>query len=539
MSLRTRWHARLLRALTLPIALSVAGTGVIGGVAGAAASGSGGAPIVHTSDGAVRGVAGATFRSFHGIPFAAAPLGELRWKPPQRAKSWRGVRDATRPGSPCPALPTIVAGDASRQGSTNEDCLYLDVYTPRTVRHRVPVMVWIHGGGFVNGAGADYDARVLSAKANAVVVTINYRLGPFGFLALPGLSAESRDRTSGNLGIQDQQAALEWVRRNISRFGGDARNVTIFGESAGGASVCAHLTSPASRGLFDRAIVQSGPCTNRFRTLAAAESSGVAVAQRLGCAEEATQVACMRAKPVAAILQAGGGSLGAFGPNIDGAVLPRQVPEAIASGSFNRVPVMQGTTHDEFRLFVALLFDLPGTPLTAAQYPAVIQERFGAGAASVLAEYPLSRFASPGLALSTVVTDASFSCPSWASNRALSGHVPTFAYEFNDPDAPPFLFVDPLMPLGAFHASEIPYLFQPADAAAFFTPEQLALSDQMIRYWGRFAASGNPNGFTTPRWPRYTTRTDRTQSLAPDGIRPVTTFAEDHRCAFWASLQAA
>jgi para-nitrobenzyl esterase len=399
-------------------------------------------------------------------------------------------------------------------------------------------MVWIHGGGFVNGAGTDYDASVLTAKARAIVVTINYRLGPFGFLALPGLSAEARDHSSGNFGIQDQQAALEWVRRNVAGFGGNPHNVTIFGESAGGLSVCAHLASPGSAGLFQRAITESGPCTAQFRTLATAEAAGAGLAAKLGCADDATQVACMRGKPVADILAAGGGSLGSFGPVVDGAVLPRQIPQAISSGDFNRVPVMEGTNHDEYRLFVAVLFDLQGRPVTAAQYPALLQAQFGASAAKVLATYPLAGFASPSLALATVITDAVFACPARAADGLLAGHVRTFAYEFDDPNAPEFLVTDPVMPLGAFHAAEIPYVFQPPDAGALFSPGQLALSEQMIRYWSRFAATGDPNGPRTPFWPHYTTRSDRMQSLAPGATRPISTFAADHNCAFWASLAA-
>jgi para-nitrobenzyl esterase len=246
----------------------------------------------------------------------------------------------------------------------------------------------------------------------------------------------------------------------------------------------------------------------------------------------------MRGKPVAEILAAGGGSVGSFGPVVGGSVLPRQIPDAISSGHFNRVPVMEGTNHDEYRLFVAALFDIQGNPVTAAQYPALLQAQFGANAAKVLATYPLDRFASPSLALATVVTDAVFACPARAADGLLAAHVRTFAYEFNDPNAPEFLITDPVMPLGAFHAAEIPYIFQPPDAASFFSAGQLALSDQMIRYWSRFAAGGDPNGPRTPAWPRYTTRSDRIQSLAPTAIRPVTGFAADHNCAFWASLAA-
>jgi para-nitrobenzyl esterase len=495
-----------------------------------------GGAVVRTEGGALRGSVGDGFRTFVGIPFAAPPVGSLRWQPPRLARPWHGVRDATVPGSPCPALPTIIAGDSSKGGSTNEDCLYLNVSTPSRVRQRLPVMVWIHGGGFVNGAGTDYDASVLTVKADAVVVTINYRLGPFGFLALPGLSGEARDHSSGNFGIQDQQAALRWVQRNIAGFGGDPRNLTIFGESAGGVSVCAQLASPKSSGLFQRAITESGPCTARLRTLPTAEAAGVALAGKLGCADAATQVACLRAKPVAAILAAGGGSLGAFGPVVGGSVLPRQIPEAISSGRFNHVPVMEGTNHDEYRLFVAALFDIQGTPVTAAQYPALLQAQFGAAAPIVLAAYPLADFASPSLALATVITDAGFACPARAANRLLADQVRTFAYEFNDPNAPEFLITDPVMPLGAFHAAEIPYVFQPTDAAALFNADQLALSEQMIRYWSRFAANGDPNGLRTPSWPRYSTRSDRIQSLAPRATQPISTFAADHNCAFWASL---
>jgi para-nitrobenzyl esterase len=548
MSRRARW--RLTGALVLP--LVIAGLGLPGAapaagsshasaaVASAAAGSShgGDGALVRTEDGLLRGSLGDGVRTFVGVPFAAPPVGQLRWRPPQPVRPWHGVRDATTPGSPCPALPTVVAGDSSKGGSTNEDCLYLNVTTPTPLRHRLPVMLWIHGGGFLNGAGTDYDAAVLAREAGAVVVTINYRLGPFGFLALPGLSAEARDHASGNFGLQDQQAAMAWVRRNIAGFGGDPRKVTIFGESAGGISVCAQLASPLARGLFQRAITQSGPCTARSRTLASAEASGAGLAARLGCADAATQVACMRGKGVAEILAAGGQALGSFGPVVGGALLPRQIPDAIASGRFNHVPVIEGTNHDEYRLFVALFFDLQGNPVTAAQYPALLQAQFGAAAPAVLARYPLSAFATPSEALATVVTDSGFACPARAADALLSRQVRTFAYEFNDPNAPEFLITDPVMPLRAFHAAEIPYIFRNAAVEAVFTPDQLALSRQMIGYWSRFAATGDPNGRHAPHWPRYRTRSDLFQSLAPAATRPIASFAADHNCAFWASLGA-
>jgi para-nitrobenzyl esterase len=490
--------------------------------------------VVRTANGLVRGTAGSGFRSFLGIPFAAPPVGRLRFRAPQPPADWSGIRDATHFGSACPQPAGVFAPNG--QGSTNEDCLFLNVFTPSPARSLRPVMVWIHGGGFTAGSASQYDASVLAAKGGAVVVTINYRLGPIGFLALPGLSAETRDGSSGNYGIEDQQAALRWVRRNAVRFGGNPFDVTIFGESAGGLSVCDQLISPRVSGLFQRAITESGPCAAPQATLAQAEAASQAAAARVGCGDPATQVACLRALPVSAVLASGGFS----GPNVDGAVLPEQVPAAIAAGRFNRVPVMEGTNHDEDRLFVALQFDLAGHPVTAAQYPALVQALAGANAPAVLARYPLTAFANPSIAWATVVTDSRFSCGALLADRLLTAHVPTFAYEFNDPNAPEFIVRDPVMPLGAFHASELPFVFQPnaAAAAALFTPAELALSNQVIRYWTTFAASGSPNAPRSPRWQRFTTRTERFQSLAPAATASIDTFAADHNCAFWASLAA-
>ena len=499
---------------------------------GAGPAAAGDTSIVPTENGLVRGTVTDTTRLFQRIPYAAPPVGALRWAAPQPAASWQGVRDATTPAPACAQAASVLSGVVSRGGSTTEDCLFLNVFTPRQARPLLPVMVWIHGGGFTSGAAGDYDATALTVSGPVVVVTVNYRLGPFGFLALPGLSAEASDGSSGNFGLQDQQAALRWVRRNILAFGGNPLDMTIFGESAGGLSVCAHLASPTAAHLFQRMITESGPCAARLPTLATAQNTGTAFAGRVGCTDPATQVACLRALPVAAVLAGGG----VGGPNVGGAILPRQIPDAIASGSFNRVPVMEGTNHDEDRLFVALQFDLQGRPVTAAQYPALIAAQFGANAPQVLAQYPLASFANPSLALSTVVTDARFACGARLADQLLSAHVSTFAYEFNDPNALEFIVQDPVMPLGAFHASELAYLFRIPAGAAAFTPDQLALSDQMIRYWTRFATHGNPNGAGSPGWPHFTSENDRFQSLAPAATGSITTFAADHKCAFWASL---
>ncbi|HEV2783772.1 MAG TPA: carboxylesterase family protein, partial [Actinophytocola sp.] len=235
-----------------------------------------------TDRGPVRGVVAGDYRLFQGIPFAAPPVGELRWRPPQPPAPWRDPLDATAPRGAC-AQP----GSFGRPETFNEDCLYLNVTTPRRAGHRLPVMVWIHGGSYTTGSGAIYDARKLAVEGGVVVVTINYRLGPLGFLALPALTGEQPGIQSGNYGIEDQQAALRWVRRNAAAFGGDPGNVTIFGESAGSGSVCAHLVSPTAAGLFHRAIGQSYSCAWPVATGAAAESAGTAFAGRVGCADVA------------------------------------------------------------------------------------------------------------------------------------------------------------------------------------------------------------------------------------------------------------
>ena len=491
--------------------------------------------LVRTNAGQVRGTAERDVRSFLGIPFAAPPVGDLRWRPPRPAAPWSGVRAATAFGGACAQAPGPLAANTG-QGSTTEDCLYLNVYTPNPVHRDLPVMVWIHGGGFTEGAPSQYDPRLLSAKGRAVIVTIAYRLGPFGFLALPGLSAEAGDRSSGDYGLMDQQEALRWVQLNIAAFGGSPRNVTIFGESAGGLSVCANLASPTARGLFARAITESGPCSAPLTTVAAGETAGAALAARLGCADAATQVSCLRALPASALM----GATGSFGPKVGGPVLPTQLAAAITSGAFNRVPVIEGTNHDEDRLFVALQFDLIQKPVTADQYPAMVQASYGARAAAVLAAYPLGRFSSPSLAWATVVTDSRFSCPARVADAMLSAQVPTFAYEFNDPNAPEFIVRDPVMPLGAFHAAELGFLFPPRNPGSFaHTPAEAALSDQMIGYWSKFAAAGDPNGSGAPAWPHYDRPGDRFQSLAPGATKTITTFADDHQCALWASPAAA
>jgi para-nitrobenzyl esterase len=527
-----RQYARLL-AGAIGCGIAVAGLAVTG----QAEAGRSDSTVVTTDNGPVRGTAASDYRLFQGIPYAAPPVGELRWASPRPAARWTAVRDASKPGSACPQT----AGFLGDPPSETEDCLYLNVTVPRRADSRKrPVMVWIHGGGFYSGAGDIYGAQQLATRGDVVVVTLNYRLGVFGFLAHPSLDGGPGQQLSGNYGLEDQQAALRWVRRNAAAFGGDPASVTLFGESAGGVSTCAHLTAPGSAGLFQRAIIQSGPCalTTQWpypdgtwvsRPRATAERAGATVAARLGCANTATVPACLRAKPVPALLDASDGGQG-FGPVVGGGVLPTNPAQALATGRFQKVPVMQGTTRDEHRTFQAAIDQFTGHPATAAEYRDQLTGIFGPEkAARVLARYPVSDYGTPSLALATVWTDYSWACTGLHTDRLLASQVPTYAYEFADEQAPWFAGAPtPSFPTGAYHASELQYLFSGGYASGVLSPAQQRLSDQMISYWTRFAHTGNPNGPATPAWPQFRPSGQHVQSLTTGPqIRPA------HMCDFW------
>jgi para-nitrobenzyl esterase len=485
-------------------------------------------PVVRTDGGWVRGAAVDGTEQYLGIPYAAPPTGQLRWQAPRPAARWAGVRDATALGPICPQTPAVLN---SGLGSTNEDCLRVNVYRPaKHERGPLPVIVWLHGPSD-SGSGNSYRPGPLAATGDAVVVTVNYRLGIFGFLAHPGLSAEAGSAGSGNYGLLDQQAALRWTQRNIAAFGGDPRRVAIDGQSDGGTDVCAHLVSPAAAGLFQRAIVQSGLCDIPLPTLAQSEQRGVALAQSAGCAT----VACLRGLPVADVLQLG--ASGGWGPSVGGSVLPLQIPQAFAAGAVHRVPVIEGTTHDEGTFLIATeLADRP--PLTVEDYQSEVTARFGDLAAQVLAEYPAQAYDVPELALSAVVTDSTFACPTRALNTALSRHVPVYEYQFDDPDAPLFLPVPHTFSLGAYHASEVQYQFAFPIPMPPLSDAQSALAQRMGRYWLSFAATGNPNTAGTPSWSRFRGADGQIQSLAPTGPAHADDFDIDHRCGFWSGLQA-
>ncbi|MGK5550012.1 carboxylesterase/lipase family protein [Actinomadura kijaniata] len=530
---------------TLGAALAGAGL-VVAGLSGTASAADG--LVVATDKGAVRGKVTEGVREFQGIPYAAPPVGEYRWGSPRPARAWGGVRDATRPGASCAQNEGLLG----EKRSVSEDCLFLNVTSPRRAG-RLPVMVWIHGSGFRNGSGALYRPYDLAKRGDVVVVTINYRLGVFGFLDHPALDGGTARNRSGNFGLEDQQAALRWVRRNAAAFGGDPRNVTVFGESAGGVSSCSQLASPAAAGLFQRAIVQSGPCTVMNwpdwdgtliptgswlpRPRATAEKQGLSVAADLGCADPATAARCLRGLPPEKLLPK---SEFGFAPVYGGGgVLPLSPAEAMATGRFNKVPVMHGMTRHEYRIFEAVQQGYGVPPIRdEAEYAKRIAAYVGEDRApKVLARYPAARYGSFSEAWSAVVTDASFARSVGDASRALSRRVPTYAYEFADDRAPWVVTApQPGFPVGAFHAAELQYQFDTDYfAGRRLAPAQRRLADQMTRYWTRFARTGDPNGPGSPRW--RPTDGDTAQSLAPgrNGVRPMD-FTGDHAYGFWRSL---
>ena len=505
-----------------------------------------GQPTALTQDGTVQGFATGGVDKFLGIPYAAPPVGALRWRPPQPPAPWHGVRSATALPPTCPQL-----ANSNGPRSENEDCLYLSVYTPAGARsdrgrHRgrgLPVLFWIHGGGLTTGTGNQHDGTLMATTNNIVVVSINYRLGVFGFLALPSLSAEAPDHASGDYGLLDQEAALRWTHRNIASFGGDPNNVTIAGESAGAYSVCSLLASPPIRGLFSRAVMESGSCTST--PLASAEQTGTQFADASGCTDPATAASCMRGKTAGELLD-NPDYPGGLSPTAGGAELPVAPADAVASGHFDRVPLLIGTNHDEGRTFAQGL-----AGLTEQQYEGVIDSSYGANAPAVLAQYPFNSFPSPytaAYAIGAAWTDSGFlagigGCAAQNQEQVFRKYTPVFAYQFDDRNAPGLNDNLPGYMWGAGHAMELAYMWPSFDNGIplypQLTPAQLELSNWMVRYWGAFARYGAPAARGQTFWPPYAS--GRMMSLRQgDASTPISDaeFGAEHNCSFWDSLPA-
>jgi para-nitrobenzyl esterase len=518
-----------------------AGTGGAGGGTSSATSttgsGSGGqSTLIVTDKGSVQGAVVGKTRIFLGIPFAAPPVGDLRWKSPEPAAPWKETLSATSRGAYCAQLnalsPTIMGGSA-------EDCLTLDVWAPEGADGTAPVMVFIHGGSFIFGSGNEpsYDGKRLSEATGAVVITMNYRLGPFGFLAHDSLAVEDKAHpTTGMYGFEDQRAALAWTQANASAFGGDAKNVTLFGESAGGESVCLHLLSPKSQGLFHRAIIESGACASTSGiTPMEARAQGDAFTTALACdgKDAAAKLSCLRGKTMDDVLLAlpskgaldfspGGAK---WFPSVDGDNLPEEPLDLFAAGSFAHVPLLVGSNGDEGTLFFAL-----GQPIADdAAYKAVLDSFYPGKSDLILAQYPSAKYGSAQAAVARVFGDAVFVCPSRRAARTYSkAGVPTYLYHFTYADK-----AAAIPNLGSFHSSELPFVFgNPSQ----LQPENLdaparALSASIMGYWGRFAAGGDPGGEGALAFPKYDAATD--QNLTLDLTISANTGLAKGECDFW------
>jgi para-nitrobenzyl esterase len=503
--------------------------------------------VVATREGIVEGTIDAGLTRFLGVPYVAAPLDQLRWRAPQPAPPRTAVLRADARG---PACPQNAEGDGIFQGDLGEiaeDCLQLNVWSPVALpAEPLPVMVWLHGGGLTQGSAVEqrqgggllYDGARL-ADDGVVLVSINYRLGPLGFLAMREFAGEAPDHPSaGNYGLLDQIAALQWVRDNIAAFGGDPERVTIFGESAGGRSVCALLTSPLARGLFHRGIIQSGACPVSLPKLdsgTAAQPSAYAQGDRViglaDCAAAVDRIACMRGVSWQRLIEvtnprAVSGLEGEnFGHAEDGYALPTAPGNALAMGQGAPVPLIVGVNADE----MTTLLGPAQQPATDAAYQALVRQVAPLIANQVLELYPAASYATPTLAYADLVDDIAFACPARAFSRkhAAAGH-PTFRYVYTH------VFANASAPLGAFHGAEIAFVFGPG---ATFTAAETELSRRVQRYWTRFATSGDPNGADDPPWPQRTLIADLALELDDQPLPPISDYRGSY-CEFWSQFIA-
>ncbi len=491
-----------------------------------AAASSAAPPVVATESGLVRGATNDGVRTFDGIPYAAPPVEQLRWKAPQPAASWHGERDATQAGSPCPQGDFEVPG-----GSTNEDCLYVNVTTPaaKSAKKR-PVIVWIHGGGFIERCRLLVHAKRLASKGDVVVVTINYRLGIFGNLAYPGL------KDGGTFGLLDQLAALKWVRRNALAFGGNPLNVTAAGESAGAMSICALLTTPRVKGAFDKAVMESGNCLLRWTKstwfpgldeftpyLSAKDAHEFALegAKERDCAS----VECLRGKSVEELLSL---EIPFSAPVYGTPLLSRDPAVALLAGSVQRMPVLSGGNRDEGNGMAAALQQ--AAPLTEQAYQDLLVDSFGAAAPKVAAAYPSKDYYSPSAAFGAVATDRAWACPTLEGNRLLAERTRTYAFEFADRTAPHLAPAPEGFPVGAAHASELPYLFDLGGRHLLTTAAQEKLSARMIHAWSTFARTGHAT------WPRFRASADLPYVQSLDHDPRGADLAKRHRCDLWSTI---
>jgi para-nitrobenzyl esterase len=493
------------------------GTGGSGGAGGAAAQSG---TLIQLANGSLQGKTVDSTREFLGIPYAKAPVGELRFAPPQPVDKWSGVRDATAFGPSCPQP----GGTLATMGTQDEDCLSVNVYVPTaaTATKALPVMVFIHGGAFVTGGSSQYEGESLSSAGPVVLVTLNYRLGALGFYSLPALDATRSDAPSGSDGIRDQQLALHWVQDNIAAFGGDPKNVTVFGESAGSMSVCLHLLVPGSSSLRQRVIMESGSCVGGGLAALSkdnANTTGQALADDL-CSGESDQLACLRSQTTDALIN-WGADRGLFGPGwgpvVDGqgGVLP-DTPENLLASQSKLAPFIIGTNKNEWGLFQVI--GLSTMVTSVDELKTTIAAQFGAGASKVEAQYNAESDDEANQAYINLVTDMTFRCPTRTLVRnAADKASAVYVYSFEQGTA--------------YHAQELDYVFGNATLSAFGGgPPSAALTSDVQSYWTQFATTGIPSAPAAAAWPKYDPSDEAYLTLV-DPATASTSFAKN--CDFW------
>ncbi len=507
--------------------------------------------VIETASGPVQGTVVEGVRRFMGIPYAASTAGANRWEPPQPVSAWIETFDALEAGPICPQINPVTR---LYDSNGDEDCLSLNVWTPDPApSNPLPVMVWLHGGGFAIGTGSDpfYDGGNLVHNGGVVVVTVNYRLGALGFLAHAGLSAADPDGVSGNYGLLDQRVALEWVQMNIAAFGGDRNNVTVFGNSAGGYSATLHLIMPGSQGLFHKAIVQSGNPMTPLTTLDAAEQMGDRFATAMGCSQQeaAEAEACLRAMDAQQIIegpddppaQLPGGIFYqdrstriSFMPLMDGKRVPDQPRALLSSAQAVTVPVLHGATTSEGTLFHTGVYqELPVENET--QYLEALSRTFKDAAADIAAKYPVTNYPSANDALIQVTGDIVFVCSTRRLAILLARNGTTnylYSFDRNTEDSIAASIYPELIGI-AHHAAEVPYVFHNKGYYLGNIADEAA-ADTVMGYWTRFARTGDPNGDSAPIWPAFDPTDDELLSIS-DSIQAITGYKKDE-CDFWRGL---